>query len=53
MIDDFIGAVRDGRPPASTGEDGLAALQVALAAYESGRLGQPVAIAESDIVRMQ
>ncbi|MFO7698655.1 MAG: Gfo/Idh/MocA family oxidoreductase [Anaerolineae bacterium] len=44
MIDDFVGAIRDGRAPASTGMDGLRALQVALAAYESGKLGQPSAI---------
>lgn len=44
MIDDLLRAIRDGRPPASTGVDGLRALQVALAAYESGKLGQPVTI---------
>lgn len=45
MVDDFIGAVREGRPPRSTGWDGLIALQVALAAYASARQGQPVEIA--------
>jgi predicted dehydrogenase len=44
MIDDFMSAIRDGRPPASTGLDGLRALQVALAAYESCKLAQPYAI---------
>jgi len=42
MIDDFIQAVRTGRAPRSTGQDGLRALEVALAAYRSARLGQPV-----------
>jgi UDP-N-acetylglucosamine 3-dehydrogenase len=46
MIDDFLGAVREGRAPRSSGEDGLAALRVALAAYASAERCQPVAIAE-------
>lgn len=45
MIADFLDAVRTGRPPRSTGEDGLKALEVALAAYASARTGQPVEIA--------
>jgi predicted dehydrogenase len=45
MVADFVAAVRERRPPRSTGEDGLAALKVALAAYESSRTGQPVSIA--------
>jgi predicted dehydrogenase len=48
MIDDFTCSVRDGRPPVSSGEDGLVALKVALAAYESSRRGGPVAISEID-----
>ena len=44
MVEDFLSAVREGRSPRSTGEDGLAALEVALAAYASSRAGQPVAI---------
>ena len=46
MIDDFVAAVRQGRPPRSTGEDGLRALEVALAAYASAREGRAVAIEE-------
>lgn len=46
MIDDYVRAVRESRPPRSTGVDGLRALQVALAAYESARTGQPVTIQE-------
>ncbi|MBM3189741.1 MAG: Gfo/Idh/MocA family oxidoreductase [Chloroflexi bacterium] len=44
MIHDFVAAVRDRRPPRSTGRDGLAALQIALAAYESSRQRRPVAV---------
>ena len=46
MIDDFLAAVREGRPPRSTGTDGLRALEVALAAYESARREEPVRIEE-------
>jgi predicted dehydrogenase len=37
MIDGFAGAVLAGRPPLVTAEDGRAALQIALAAYQSGQ----------------
>jgi predicted dehydrogenase len=52
MLDDFAGAVRDRRPPLATGEDGLHALEVALAAYESATLDRSVAVplARSDPV---
>ncbi|TDE09123.1 Gfo/Idh/MocA family protein [Jiangella asiatica] len=43
MIDEFLDAVRERRTPAVTGEDGLAATRVALAAYRSAATGQPVA----------
>jgi len=46
LIDDFVSAVAEGRPPRSTGEDGLRALEVALAAYASAREGRAVAIEE-------
>jgi len=46
MIDDFVAAVSDGRAPRSTGEDGLRALEVALAAYASAREGRAVEIDE-------
>ncbi|HUH08408.1 MAG TPA: Gfo/Idh/MocA family oxidoreductase [Egibacteraceae bacterium] len=45
MIDEFIAAAREARKPSVTGEDGLRATQVALAAGESARSGRPVAIA--------
>ncbi|MBP7962352.1 MAG: Gfo/Idh/MocA family oxidoreductase [Caldilineaceae bacterium] len=45
MIDEFVAAVRAGRPPAVTGLDGLRATEIVLAAYRSAELGVPVAIA--------
>lgn len=39
---DFIGAIRDGRPPAVTGEDGRNAVELVAAAYEASRTGQVV-----------
>ncbi|BFT71120.1 Gfo/Idh/MocA family protein [Paenibacillus sp. P36] len=44
MIRDFVKALRQGEQVPVTGEDGLKAAQVALAAYESVKLGQPVAM---------
>jgi predicted dehydrogenase len=45
LIDDFL-AVLDGRRAAAvSGEDGLAATRVALAAARSAALGQPVRVA--------
>lgn len=35
LIDDFLAAVVEGRPPGVSGDDGLAATRVALAAYRS------------------
>lgn len=46
MIDDFVSAASEGHPPCSTGEDGLWALEVALAAYISAREGRAVEIDE-------
>lgn len=44
LIRDFVDSIRHGREPSISGEDGLKALEVALAAYESARTGQPVAL---------
>jgi predicted dehydrogenase len=44
MIDHFISAIRNEVPLAVTGEDGLRATEVALAAYRSVDSGQPVAL---------
>ena len=42
MVEEFVAAIRDQRTPAVTGEDGYKALEVALAAYRSAEMGQPV-----------
>ncbi len=42
MIAEFVAAIREGRETAVTGEDGLFALEVVLAAYESAETNQPV-----------
>jgi len=48
MISDFISCVAQGTRPMSTGEDGLRALKVALAAYASAERGQAVDLTEMD-----
>lgn len=42
MIEDFLASIREGRAPRVTGEDGLRAVEIALAAYRSAETGQPV-----------
>ncbi|MCX6046870.1 MAG: Gfo/Idh/MocA family oxidoreductase [Chloroflexi bacterium] len=42
LINDFIGMIREDRAPSITGEDGLRAMEVALAAYRSAETGKPV-----------
>ncbi|WP_010276991.1 Gfo/Idh/MocA family protein [Paenibacillus senegalensis] len=42
LMNSFIDAIRNGEPVPITGEDGLRSAEVALAAYESIRTGQPV-----------
>jgi predicted dehydrogenase len=42
MIQEFLAAIAEGRPPLVTGYDGYKATEVALAAYRSAELGQPV-----------
>ena len=44
MLSDFAAAIRDQRPPRVTGMDGLRAVEVTLAAYESDRTGQTVEV---------
>jgi len=48
LVADFVSAAREGRRPAADGVDGLRALEVALAAYESSRLGEVVALDKLD-----
>ncbi len=44
LVADFLAAVRDGRRPTITGEDGLRAVEVALAAYRSAGSHKPVLV---------
>jgi predicted dehydrogenase len=44
MINEFVSAIRDGREPSVTGVDGLRAVEVVMAAYDSARIDQPVKI---------
>lgn len=44
MVDEFAASIREKRPPRVTGEDGLKALEVVLAAYRSAELGEPVSV---------
>lgn len=46
MIAGFVDAILEDRPVPISGEDGLRALEVAIAAYRSSELGRPVEIAE-------
>ena len=41
LVADFIDMAGSARPPSITGRDGLKAMEVALAAYESARTGEP------------
>ena len=45
MIDDFVAAIHEGRAPRVTGEDGLRAVEIVAAAYESAETGQVVKMA--------
>lgn len=44
LMRDFVRALRTGTPPLTSGVDGLRALEVALAAYESGRTHRTVQV---------
>lgn len=44
QIQDFIRCVQEDRPPLATGEDALAAIQIAEAATTAARSGQPVEV---------
>jgi len=44
LMADFVEMIREGREPSITGYDGLKALEVALAAYESARTGSPISL---------
>ena len=42
LVADFVDMIREDREPSVSGEDGLRALEVALAAYESARRAEPI-----------
>ena len=44
LMRDFVAMIADGRAPSITGQDGVRALQVALAAYQSATAGAPILI---------
>jgi predicted dehydrogenase len=44
LMRDFVAMIAEGRDPSISGRDGLRALQVALAAYQSAAAGMPVTI---------
>ncbi len=44
LIKDFIAMIEEDREPSITGYDGLKAMEVALAAYESARVNKPIAL---------
>jgi predicted dehydrogenase len=46
MVGGFVDAILAGRPVPISGDDGLRALEVVVAAYRSAELGRPVAISE-------
>jgi predicted dehydrogenase len=45
LMHDFVTMIAEGRAPSITGRDGLKALEVALAAYQSAASGEPVRLA--------
>lgn len=44
LVEDFISSVRNGRDPSITGEDGIKALSVAIAAYNSSKKQEPIKV---------
>lgn len=44
LMERFVDCVQSGKPIPITGQDGLKALQITLAAYESAQRGQPVSL---------
>jgi predicted dehydrogenase len=44
MVDGFAGPLVRGEPPTVSAEDGLAALAIVLAAYQSGAEGRPISL---------
>jgi predicted dehydrogenase len=50
MIEEFVDSIRENRDPSVTWNDGYQALRVALAAYESAKMKEPVRIEHPDPV---
>jgi len=48
VVEDLVVALRKGTPPACSGEDGLAAVQISWAAHESAQIGRRVYIADGN-----
>ena len=44
LLRDFLAAIDEGRDPGSSGRDGVAALELSMAVWESHRAGRPVAL---------
>ncbi len=44
MVAEFVSAIRENRAPAVTGEDGVRAVEIVMAAYRSAETGQVVAL---------
>ncbi|RNB87411.1 gfo/Idh/MocA family oxidoreductase [Brevibacillus fluminis] len=42
LVSDFLASIKEGKAPSITGEDGMRAVEVALAAYQSSENKQPV-----------
>lgn len=49
MVDEFLASIRENREPSVTGEDGLRAVEIALAAYEAGASGKVAKIKHASI----
>jgi predicted dehydrogenase len=47
QIEDFVGAIRDGREPAVTGRDAVRSLEIVEAIYASSRTGTTVELAQA------
>jgi len=49
LVRDFVDAVREGRPPETTGRDGVREVRVVEATYESTERGEPVRVEYPDL----
>ncbi len=49
MIGEFLAAIREDREPCVSGEDGMRAVEIALAAYEAGEKGKVVKVELAEV----